>query len=126
MRPGGMRQEVAGHSRHEVATVVRLRGEGGTWDCVAAEPQRRRSSSVTSDTGLLTPFGHRAPTPATWRFSVPLSPGRLPLSLRTSPEKIFGGVKEVRGKGPGHGLSRGTRAGLFRRLALRFKESCLK
>lgn len=115
-----------GCSGGEVATVVRLRGEGGAWDCVAADPQRRRSSSAASDTGLLTPCGHRDPTPATWRFSVPLSPGRLPLALsRTSPENIFGGAQEAFGAGKGEPRG-GIEPGLFRRLALRMKEVCLK
>lgn len=116
----------AGCSGGEVATVVRLRGEGGAWDCVAADPQRRRSSSAASDTGLLTPCGHRDSIPATWRFSVPLSPGRLPLALsRTSPENIFSGAQEAFGAGKGEPRG-GTEPGLFRRLALRMKEVCLK
>ena len=123
---GEMRQEAAGNNGLEVATVVRLRGDNGAWDCVAAHPQRRRSSSVTSSKALLTPSGTRVPSPATWRFSVPLSPGRLPLNLRTNPDKIFGGVQEDLRKGSSEGFSRGTSAGLFRRLAIRMKEVCLK
>lgn len=120
-----MQGEVAGYTGGEVATLVRLRGDSGAWDCVAAEPQRRRSSSAASDTGLLTPCGHRDPTPATWRFSVPLSPGRLPLALsKTSPEKIPSGTQEARGAGQGG--PRCTRPGLLRRLVLRMKEVCLK
>lgn len=125
MQPGRMQRANTGYCGGEVATVVRLRGEGSAWDCVAAEPQRRRSSSATSDTGLLTPCGHRDPTPAAWRFSVPLSPGRLPLALsKTSPDKTLGGAHEPLASGQGG--SRDSRPGLFRRLALRMKEVCLK
>lgn len=120
------RAAAAGYGGGEVATVVRLRGEGGAWDCVAADLQRRRSSSAASDTGLLTPCGHRDPTPATWRFSVPLSPGRLPLALsRTSPENILGVTQEARGAAKGEKRG-GAPPGLLRRLALRMKEVCLK
>ncbi|KAK8380368.1 hypothetical protein O3P69_016752 [Scylla paramamosain] len=126
MGPRGMRQDEAGHSGKEVPTLVRLRGEGSTWDCVAAEPLRRRSSSATSDVGLLTPSGSRNKPPATWRFSVPLTPGRLPLSLKAGQDKSFDAGHGSHGKASGHSLSRGARAGLLRRLALRIKEGCLK
>lgn len=125
MRPGRRQRAAAGSGVDGVATVVRLRGEGGAWDCVAAEPQRRRSSSVASDTGLLTPCGHRDPPPATWRFSVPLSPGRLPSVLsRAGTEKILDGEHEARSGGQGE--ARSSSPGLLRRLALRMKEMCLK
>ncbi|MPC94922.1 hypothetical protein E2C01_090113 [Portunus trituberculatus] len=126
MGPRGMRQDEAGHSGKEVPTLVRLRGEGSAWDCVAAEPLRRRSSSATSDVGLLTPSGSRNKPPATWRFSVPLTPGRLPLSPKAGQDKAFDAGQDFRGKVSGHSLSRGARAGLLRRLALRIKEGCLK